>query len=103
MFENIMQKLRKFRDDRGWKKFHTDERVSQACHNEAGELSQLFQWGKEPEKERIEGEAADVAIYLLYLCDQTGVDLELAIYKKIAKNAVKYPKNVDNAKVNGWK
>ena len=49
--------------------------------------------GKFPKKqmERIKEELADVAIYLLDLCDVLGVDLSNSIRKKMIKNAVKYP------------
>jgi len=38
-------------------------------------------------------EVADVAIYVIRLADVLGVDLEIAIEEKIAKNAKKYPED----------
>ena len=42
-------------------------------------------------KEEIEDEMADVAIYLLQLAHFLNVDLSTAIDNKMKKNAVKYP------------
>ena len=67
---------------------------------EAAELMENFQWitekqsaGKFKSKqlEEIKDELADVAIYLLDLCDVLGADLSEAIRKKMVKNAHKYP------------
>ena len=98
----IREKLIKFRDDRKWGNFHSPERLSAALHVEAGELAQLFQWGKQPAIERIKEELADVAIYLEYIAAHYNLNIEDCIHEKIAKNAIRYPTDVDNAKVNGW-
>ena len=44
-------------------------------------------------------EIADVAIYLLELCDVTGIDLAQAIEAKLAKNAIKYPTEKSRGRV----
>jgi NTP pyrophosphatase (non-canonical NTP hydrolase) len=36
-------------------------------------------------------EMADVLLYLLQLADHTGVDLEAAVARKLAMNAIKHP------------
>ncbi len=67
---------------------------------EASELMEIFQWMSEEESRRahspqtqaqIEDEVADVAIYLLRLCDLLNVDLNVAMENKMQKNAAKYP------------
>ncbi len=71
-----------------------------ALNVEAAELMEIFQWMKESDSRhiqsrevqtQIEDEVADVAIYLLRLCDLLGVDLNAAMENKIQKNAAKYP------------
>jgi NTP pyrophosphatase (non-canonical NTP hydrolase) len=94
--------LIKFRNDRKWTPFHTPERLSAALHVEAGELAALFQWGKEPDVERIKEELADVAIYMEYIAAHYDLNIAECVTEKIAKNALKYPVDVDNAKVHGW-
>jgi len=51
----------------------------------------LFQWGREPDPEQLAEEIADVAIYLLRLCDIAGVDLADAVARKVESNGRKYP------------
>lgn len=58
-----------------------------------------FQWKSAKEideyvvsyKEHIGEEIADVAIYLLELADNLGIDLYTAVCQKIEKNNLKYP------------
>lgn len=102
MIKEITAKLIKFRDERNWKRFHTPERLATSAHIEAGELAKLFQWGKDPDPQDAADEIADTGIYLLYFCDELGLDFENIILKKMEKNAVKYPVGVDSKKY-GWK
>ncbi|MHA1401326.1 MAG: nucleotide pyrophosphohydrolase [Candidatus Heimdallarchaeaceae archaeon] len=90
-----------FRDERNWKQYHTAKNIALSIIIELGELFELFQWEKLDEIEnkikdddyhtRFEEELADVAIYLLILAHELGVDLEKAIPEKIKKNELKYP------------
>ena len=92
-------RIRKFRDDRDWKQFHNPKDLAVSISIEAAELLELFQWKNAEEsarfaaenKERASEEIADVAIYLIELCDITGIDLASAIDDKLKKNARKYP------------
>lgn len=97
--EDTLAKIRKFRDDRDWKRFHDPKNLAASVCIEAGELLELFQWmsGEEAtrfaadNRERVSEEIADVAIYLIELADITGIDLVRAIEAKLEKNAKKYP------------
>ena len=97
--QDTIAKIRKFRDERDWKKFHDPKNLAASICIEAGELLELFQWmsGEEAtrfaaeNKERVSEEVADVAIYLIELADITGIDLAHAIEAKLEKNAKKYP------------
>jgi|SRR5579871_6395960 dCTP diphosphatase len=97
--QEIMGKIRKFRDDREWMQFHDPKNLAASVCIEAAELLELFQWktGEESSrfavenKERVSEEMADVAIYLLELADNVGIDLVKAIEAKLVKNALKYP------------
>ena len=102
--QEIMDRIRKFRDDRDWMQFHDPKNLAVSISIEAAELLELFQWKTTEEarcyaaqnKERVSDEIADVAIYLLELTDIVGVDLAEAIEAKLKKNALKYP--VEKAK-----
>lgn len=100
----ITQKIRKFRDQRDWKQFHNHKDVALSLVLEASEVLEHFQWKSPSEverhgqeaKEELSDELADVAIYLLELTDNLGIDLPKAIEAKMKKNALKYP--VEKAK-----
>lgn len=97
--QDTIAKIRRFRDERDWKRFHDPKNLAASISIEAGELLELFQWmsGEEAtrfaaqNRERVSEEIADVAIYLIELADITGIDLARAIESKLEKNAQKYP------------
>ena len=96
----IQEKILDFAKQRDWEQFHTPKNISCALSVEASELLEIFQWKKEDaslkdltlkEQEMIKEEIADVAVYLLRLCQLLNVDLQDAILKKMIKNSEKYP------------
>jgi len=99
--KEIIAKLKKFRADRDWEKFHTPENIAKGVAIEAAELLENFQWEHlEPDIENVKEEIADVVGYCLLLCDHYGFDLKQILEEKIAKNKEKYPvsKAYGNAK-----
>lgn len=95
----ITEKIRQFRDDRDWMQFHNPKDLATALSIEAAELLEHFLW-KSPEqcadritdqREAIEDEVADVAIYLFEFADILGIDLIAAMERKMRKNGEKYP------------
>ena len=97
----LQRELRAFAAARDWQPFHTPKNLAMALMVEAAELQELFQW-LTPEQsrtftqdatahERVGDEMADVLLYLLQLADYAGVDLEVAVRRKLGKNAVKHP------------
>ena len=101
---DILEKIRKFRDEREWMKFHDPKNLAVSITIEAAELLEHFQWKDEKavdqhvrqNREEIADELADVAIYLAELADNLGIDLIQAMDRKLEKNARKYP--VEKAK-----
>ena len=102
--KTITEKIIKFRDERDWKQFHNHKDMALSLVLEASEVLEHFQWKSLDEVEQhsvsakaeIAEELADVAMYLLELSDNLGIDLSTAIDFKLAKNAKKYP--VEKAK-----
>lgn len=101
----FQEKIRQFAADREWERFHTPKNISMALTVEAAELMEIFQWLENDEAaqimqtakgESVRQEVADVAVYLLRLCDLLKIDLSQAMEHKIALNAAKYP--VDKSK-----
>ena len=97
--DDLIQKIKQFRDDRDWMQFHDPKNMAISIVIEAAELLENFQWKSKEEVEQyakqhkgaIEEEIADIAIYLFELADNLGIDLADAMNKKLQKNAKKYP------------
>ena len=54
---------------------------------ESAEVLELFQWREDlPDRQRLEGELADTALYLLQLARLADIDLEKAILEKLRQN-----------------
>jgi NTP pyrophosphatase (non-canonical NTP hydrolase) len=100
----IIEKIKKFRDERDWMQFHDPKNMAVSITIEAAELLEHFQWKTKDEvceyikvnKEEVSDEIADIAMYLFELSDNLGIDLIEAMDKKLRKNEAKYP--VEKAK-----
>jgi NTP pyrophosphatase (non-canonical NTP hydrolase) len=95
--DELLEQLRKFRDDRDWAQFHTPKDLAVSVSIEASELLELFQWrpdGLPLDADliaKIKGEVADVLLYLLLLCDAAGFNLTEVAQEKIDLNAQRFP------------
>tara|TARA_B100000609_G_C16879876_1_gene264293 strand:- start:224 stop:544 length:321 start_codon:yes stop_codon:yes gene_type:complete len=96
--EEIIEKLKKFRDERNWDQFHNNKDLAIALNIETSELLELFLWKntEEVDKEELKEELADILSYALLIADKNKLDIKEIILDKIAKNAEKYP--IDKAK-----
>lgn len=100
-FQELLDALEQFRDERDWGQFHDSKNLALALSIEAAELNELFLWKKEDEAEqvdkvRLREELADVFAYAIMLAGRHGLDIPEIVKDKIAKNAKKYP--VEKAK-----
>jgi NTP pyrophosphatase (non-canonical NTP hydrolase) len=95
--QELIERLRSFRDNRGWDKFHTPKNLAISVSVEAGELLELFQWRPEDAPldaetvQKISDEVADVLLYLLLLCDKANIDLAAAANRKMDHNENRFP------------
>jgi NTP pyrophosphatase (non-canonical NTP hydrolase) len=94
--EALIQKLRKFNEDRDWSQFHDSKNLALAISIEAAELNELFLWKNKEDsemvdKERLSEELADVFAYGLLLADKHGLNIEEIVTAKMNKNSAKYP------------
>lgn len=95
----LKRAVTRFSKARRWEKYHTPKNLAMAMSVEASEVVELFQWLTPKEaarlsakqKEALRDEVADTYIYLLRLCEVTGIDLVAAAFAKMKKNALKYP------------
>ena len=81
-----------FVHSKGWyetnsKRPQTPRNLSISLALEAAEILEHFQWNEYFDKDELAGELADVALYLLQLASISGIDLEVAILKKLDINA----------------
>lgn len=98
-FKALAERLREFREEREWAKFHTPRNLAMSVSIEAGELLEQFQWLPEGQPlgegdldlETIREEVADVVIYVVQLAEVLGLSLGQAIESKIELNAERYP------------
>ncbi|MBK1811912.1 nucleotide pyrophosphohydrolase [Clostridium sp. YIM B02505] len=98
---DVIERIRKFRNDREWSQFHTPENLAKAINIEAGELLEHFLWDNNYNKEEVCDELADVLVYCIHMADALDVNIEDIINKKMNKNEEKYP--VEKAKGNSKK
>lgn len=108
--QGIMQKQRKFAEEREWNQYHTPRNLVMALVGEVGELAEVFQWRSDElappglgtfskeEREHLGEELSDVLLYLTRLADVCGIDMARAVKDKMEKNAAKYPANLCKGK-----
>lgn len=97
----LRQLVATFVAEREWGKYHDPKNLSMSLAIEAAELMEHFQWARSDElpelltdaarRESIADEVADVAAFLLALCNVADIDLSVALERKMRKNAAKYP------------
>lgn len=96
--EDVLNKLRKFRDERDWGQFHNSKDLAIAISIEASELMELFLWkeAKEADSKKIKEELADILNYAFLMAEKHGFDIQQIMLEKLESNAKKYP--TDKAK-----
>lgn len=107
---DLQKEVKKFIDERDWRKFQTTKELAINASVEANELLELFLWKgeKELEKEivngknaelikKIKNETADIFLSCLSIADQAGFDLESAFISKFSEIQKRY----DAKKVKG--
>lgn len=101
--EEVLEKIRNFRDARDWQQFHNSKDLTVALNVEAAELLELFLWkgNEDANPELLKEELADVLMYAFLLADKHGLNICEIIEDKIRINDVKYP--VDKARGNAKK
>jgi NTP pyrophosphatase (non-canonical NTP hydrolase) len=95
----IQAEVQRFRDERGWEKFHDPASLAAAINVEAGELLELFLWKDAEDSlefarnnaDRVSDELADIMIFTINLANRLEIDLEASIETKIALNAERFP------------
>lgn len=89
--EELIKRIKKFRDDRDWEQFHSPENLAKSIVIEAAELLENFQWNSDFDEKNVKEELADVMNYCFLLADRLNIDIIENMHKKIDENEKKYP------------
>ena len=90
--KKTLERIKKFRDDREWKQFHTPSNLAKAISIESGELLEEFLWDNDNfNLQNVKEELADVMIYCIHMANALDVNIEDIINMKMDKNEMKYP------------
>ncbi|MDH6366707.1 MULTISPECIES: nucleotide pyrophosphohydrolase [unclassified Breznakia] len=88
----IMERLRKFNQDRDWDQYHQPANLAKSIVIESAELLECFQWDNDNfNKQHVAEELADVLCYAFQLADSLNMNITEIMNDKIDKNAIKYP------------
>jgi NTP pyrophosphatase (non-canonical NTP hydrolase) len=91
--KELTERMHAFVRSKGWyepgsSRPQTPRNMAISLSLEANEVLEHFQWQADlKNREEFAGELADVGLYLLQLASVSGIDLEQAIFKKLAINA----------------
>jgi dCTP diphosphatase len=102
-FDEVRQKLLKFRDERDWAKYHDPKDLAEAVSIESGELLEIFLWKTAADSRRLDDaevqsigqEIADIFIYLIYLSEELDLDLIEETTKKLKINEKRFPAEIE--------
>lgn len=95
--EELLERIKKFNDEREWHQFHTPSNLAKSISIEANELLECFQWDDiNYDMDDVLEELADVTNYCLQMAQVLGVDIIDIVNKKMDVTEKKYP--VDKAK-----
>jgi NTP pyrophosphatase (non-canonical NTP hydrolase) len=89
----IIEALKKFRNERDWEQFHNSKDLALAISIEAGELLELFLWknADEADKDKIKKELADIFAFAFFLASNYELDVKQIILDKLEESEKKYP------------
>ena len=90
-FGVLEERVRRFRDEREWRRFHTPKDLAASVAIEAAELLEHFQWRTDEETRADLADPAKRDAVAGEMADVLGIDLLASALRKIDENALKYP------------
>jgi NTP pyrophosphatase (non-canonical NTP hydrolase) len=90
--KKFTEEMDEFVNSKGWymsdsKRPQTPRNIAISLVLESSEVLEHFQWNDDRfNKEKLQGEVADVALYLFQLCQICDINLEEAIHQKLKQN-----------------
>ena len=106
-FQALVERIRRFCDERDWSQFHDPKNLAISLNLESAEVLELFQWTKdnqmkEGKDNEMSEELADVFYWLIMLANHYDVDLAEALERKMDKNEARYPVEKAKGKANKY-
>ena len=106
----LIKKIKQFREERDWDRYHSPKNLAMALSVEAAELVEHFQWLTQQESrnlpddklDQVRDEIGDILIYLANLSEKLGIDPVQAAHDKIEKNQLKYPAAIVRGKLSKY-
>jgi NTP pyrophosphatase (non-canonical NTP hydrolase) len=91
--DEVINRLRQFRDERDWKQFHNPKDLALALSIESSELLEAFLWksAEEADIEKVKEELADVFAFAFLMADACDLDVKQIVMEKIEKNEKRNP------------
>ena len=91
----IIELIKKFRDDRDWQQFHDTKNFAICLNIESSELLESFLWknAEDADIEKVKNELAGVFYSAFLLANKYGFDVKEIILEKLKNNELKYPIN----------
>ena len=103
MNDQTIARIRKFKEDRDWDKFHTPANLAKSISIEANELLECFQWNDtDYNLQHVKEELADVLVYCRDMLDKLGLDEDEIVNMKMDQNEAKYPAEKAKGKSNKY-
>ena len=103
MKKETIERIRNFTIDRDWDQFHSPANLAKSISIEANELLECFQWSDDDyDINEVKEELADVIVYCQDMLDKLGLDVDVIVNEKMAKNEEKYPVSKSKGKSNKY-
>ena len=91
--DELLNYIDNFVEERDWHQFHSEDNLAKSIVLEANELPEHYQFDRngDHDREGVNDEIADIMTYCLMFCLKIGEDPIDLVYRKMKKNAAKYP------------
>ena len=91
--DELLKYIEDFVRERDWEQFHSENNLAKSIVLEANELLEHYQFSPDCDNDRegVRDELADIMTYCLMFCNRIKEDPIDLVYRKMRKNAEKYP------------
>jgi len=92
MKQELINRIVKFRDERGWRGDQTAEALAKSLAIKSAYLLEQYQWAsKEKNIDEVKSDFADLMIYAVLFAEKYGFDFEQILEEQLKKNEIRFP------------